>query len=185
MKGSRLAGVMVLGVGGLNMARTRIAAEGSGGVEGEHPLDVPGQGHEVPFSLDLVEGRADGTVGSPSPDLMMPNTGSGVCLRRALGLPALGRCQAMGHGLHSARPLRWWRGLGETLFPGEMVAFTTHGDQGRDGRLGTGFDVGFAEVAAVRQQGLGPAQRFGELLELFQRRFDLFLVVGRPEPHQW
>ncbi len=36
---------------------------------------------------------------NPITDLIMPKTGSGVCLRKAQSLFAFGRAQAMGHGL--------------------------------------------------------------------------------------
>jgi hypothetical protein len=52
------------------------------GVEGEYPLDVPGHGHEAPFVADIFE-AAEQNWRNPSTDLMMPNTGSGVCLRKA------------------------------------------------------------------------------------------------------
>ena len=42
-------------------------------------------------------------------------------------------------------------------------------DQRRDPGLGTGLNVRLAEVAAVRQQGLGPAQRLGKPGQRLQR----------------
>ena len=58
------------------------------------------------------------------------------------------------------------------------MAFPAGRDQRRDLGLGAGVHVGLAEVAAVRQQGLGRAQRLGKAGERFQRRLDLSLVVG-------
>ena len=50
--------------------------------EGEHPLQIPGHGHEAPFAAHVFE-PAQRELRNPSADLMTPNTGSGVCLRRA------------------------------------------------------------------------------------------------------
>ena len=52
-------------------------------------------------------------------------------------------------------------------------------DQRRDVGVGAGLDVGLAEIAAVRQQALGRAQRLRQAGQRGKRRFDLAFVVGR------
>ena len=57
---------------------------GSGsGCEDEHPLHVPGHGHEVPLAANVVDPTQQELAEPERTDLMMPNTGSGVCLRSA------------------------------------------------------------------------------------------------------
>ena len=58
------------------------------------------------------------------------------------------------------------------------MALAPRRDQRRDLGLGTGRHVRLAEDPAVRQQGLGLAQRLGQPAERCQHRRDLLLVVG-------
>jgi hypothetical protein len=52
-------------------------------------------------------------------------------------------------------------------------------DQRLDLRRGAGFNIGFAEVAAVSQQRFGLAQFIRQSRYLVEHRFKLLLVVGR------
>ena len=51
-----------------------------GNRQGEHPLHVPRHGHEAPLASHFFRPRSRNWR-NPITDLMMPNTGSGVCLR--------------------------------------------------------------------------------------------------------
>ena len=72
----------------------------------------------------------------PRTDLMMPNTGSGVCLRKAVELLAFGRGQAVRHGFERRRVLRCRRRRGKasakSLPPaeaGDVMRLTADRDQ--------------------------------------------------------
>jgi hypothetical protein len=54
----------------------------SGRSEGKHPSHIPGQRYQIPLAFDLVQ-SVQGELPEPITDLMIPNTGSGICLRRA------------------------------------------------------------------------------------------------------
>ena len=60
-----------------------------------------------------------------------------------------------------------------------MVRLAAHRDHRLHLRLHAGVDVRLAEIAGVREQRFGLAQRRRQGLELGQRRLDLLLVVGR------
>ena len=49
----------------------------------EHSLDVPGHGHQAPLAARPFQSAHRKLTGVPVRDSMMPNTGSGVCSRRA------------------------------------------------------------------------------------------------------
>ena len=157
--------------------RTGKRAKFSGGLQGEEPFHVPGQGDEVPFSLDLVEAAQ---VELPEAQHRFDDAEHRFrrLFAQGIGLPAFRHRQTMQHRLQCCRLLGYRRRLDEPLLPTEMVALAAWGDQRCDLRLGARRHVCLAEVAAVRQQGLGLAQRPGESPELFQHRFDLLLVVG-------
>ena len=53
-----------------------------GNRQGEHPLHVPRHGDEGPLTLDIFEPTQQDWR-KPITDLMIPNTGSGICLRKA------------------------------------------------------------------------------------------------------
>ena len=57
----------------------------SDGLQGEHPLDVPAHHYQVPLALHVRQ-SAQKKPRNPIADLMLPNTGSGVCLRLNVGI---------------------------------------------------------------------------------------------------
>jgi hypothetical protein len=52
------------------------------GAQGTHALQIPGQAHQAPFPTGLVQ-PAQEKLAKAQDGLMMPNTGSTACFRRA------------------------------------------------------------------------------------------------------
>jgi hypothetical protein len=72
-------GVLCLDIWGLQSRQNPMIPILSGRNQSKHPLQVSGQGHEVPFTGDLIE-PAQQQLAEAEHGLIMPNTGSGsVC----------------------------------------------------------------------------------------------------------
>jgi len=157
---------------------------GSGGAEGEHPLDVPCMVTRL-HSPRTCRARAAGNWRNPRTDLMMPNTGSGICYaeNRASCLlafsaeapwprPALG-FSARAVGRRSARPevddaaVGPWRSAARSL-PLRRPPLPC------------------AEIAGIGQQRFRPRPVLsGKAPILAEHRFELLLVVRGFEQHRW
>ncbi len=96
------------------------AAAPSGLAEGEHPLHVPGQGHQVPLAFHLFE-AAQVELSETHDRLDDAEHRFRGLLAQGIGLPTLGRGQSVHHRLRRSRILRRRRRRGETLFPGAMM----------------------------------------------------------------
>ena len=76
-----------------------------GWFEGEHALDVPGQGDEAPFAADLVE-PAQRELPEAEHRLDDAEHRFGRLLAQGVELLAFGRHQAVGHGFDRGRIVR-------------------------------------------------------------------------------
>jgi len=111
--------------------------------------------------------------------LMMPNTGSTVCLRseysaRPARLPS--RCAMPATGSSVGRRRRI---LGKALQHRQVMGIAPQRHQRRDPRGFAGGHIGRAEVAAVGQYGVDLPECCRQRPESLQRRGQLLLIVGR------
>jgi hypothetical protein len=116
----------------------------------------------------------------PITDLMMPNTGSGVCLRSAYSfLPRPRRLQPIRHLLQrGCRVGRGFRSGSKALFPAHMMARASHRDQWFDLGRHTLLDVALAQIPIVGKDSFSATDLFGQRLQLLEHRQELPFVVG-------
>src|SRR5687768_392344 len=95
-----------------------------GWVQGEHPLEIPGQGYELPLTPNRVE-PAQQKLAEPQHRFDDAEDRFRGLLAHGVELFAVGRLQAMDHGLDRRRMVRRrWR-RGEALVPGGMMRLPT------------------------------------------------------------
>src|SRR6266404_5342699 len=101
---------------------------GSGGAEGEHPLDVPCHGHEAPLATHLVEPAQQELAESEDRFDDAEHWFRDLFTQR-IELPAFWRFQPMRHGLDRRWVFRRGRWIGEALGQRWMMRLSAHGEQ--------------------------------------------------------
>src|SRR5712672_2023719 len=149
---------------------------GSGGAEGEHPLDVPCHGHEAPLATHLVEPAQQELAESEDRFDDAEHWFRDLFTQR-IELPAFWRFQPMRHGLDRRWVFRRGRWIGEALGQRWMMRLSAHGDQRLDRCRFAGRHIPCAEIAGIGQQRFGLAQFFRQGADLAEHRFELLLVV--------
>src|SRR5260370_2311136 len=101
---------------------------GSGGAEGEHPLDVPCHGHEAPLATHLVEPAQQELAESED---RFDDAGHWFrdLFTQRIELPAFWRFQPMRHALHRRWVFRRGRRIGEALGQRWMMRLSAQGAQ--------------------------------------------------------
>src|SRR6266481_1560106 len=100
---------------------------GSGGAEGEHPLDVPCHGHEAPLATHLVEPAQQELAESEDRFDDAEHWFRDLFTQR-IELPAFWRFQPMRHGLDRRWVFRRGRWIGEALGQRWMMRLSAHGE---------------------------------------------------------
>src|SRR3954453_2318915 len=101
----------------------------------------------------------------PRADLMMANTGSGVCLRRAYSARPSCVFSRWRHPREGRWIVRRWRRRSEALGQRPVGRLASHRDQRINLCGHTGLHIGLAEVARVGQQRFDRAQLVWQLVE--------------------
>ena len=115
---------------------------------------------------------------NPITDLMMPNTGSTVCLRSAYRARPARVFRRLLHFRECIARFGQGRRLGEALVPGPMMRFAPECEQRFDVGRTTGADVRLAEVAGIGEQRGGRAEGLGQRTQGLEHGHELLLVVG-------
>jgi hypothetical protein len=116
----------------------------------EHSLDVPAHCHQIPFAFDVLEAPQQALPISHHPGLIMPNTGSGAQRVELELLPSRG-LQSMRHLCSGvARVGRGFGCCGKTLFPADMMATASQGNQRLDLDRGNRDSTASGAIGFVR-----------------------------------